>query len=172
MSSQSDVLTLMEEILNLSSSKSDPQVKNKSDEPIVPDISAEIVKPIDVMTVQTKLTDQSDHYVVLPANLNYAKPEIYLQGMEYSDSDSFIRRYPIMSVRRAVKSRVNIEDKLTIGNADLEFLEKTRSKFLLESIEILNHRSRLAFYSSSVTYDLKNLSNWGITHNFSNNDRF
>jgi hypothetical protein len=108
-------------------------------------------------TSNDKLPISEDSNMRMPAKLQYEKHEIYLQGMEFSNSESFINRYPIISTWRAISKQNSPDEKLIIGKPDLEYLEKAKSRFLLESLEIMNHRSRLAFYSSSSSFDLKSL---------------
>ena len=88
---------------------------------------------------------------------HFYPPDIRLVGEEKSDSKSFMKRYPVLSVLRSSGFRPDSDGKSSLLKSDQEFLFKNDSKFLFEPAETIVHRSKLSYFNSSIPYDLLNL---------------
>ena len=113
--------------------------------PVEPEVESNANLELDLVDLDTK----SGHFTPL---------DLSLRTGEYSDSSSYMKRLPVLSVHRAKLRRVNGDSEIIISVRDLKSLDDLKSRFLLEPTTTVSLRSKMAYFNSSKVYDLKSLS--------------
>ena len=106
---------------------------------------------------ETTIANVEEERQILPSGAHYIKSEIVLGDSDNSVCESLFSRFPIMAIRRAIESKVNVGDKLALRVSDKKYLDSIGARYLLESSETVAHRSKISYFNSVVAYDISNL---------------